>query len=348
MAARFSSLFAIAAFGILFLFSCSTTTNRSSCAGGGIFSMLDDSLSIAASCSSATAEFIRHFGYTETGQPLFYREIVKTADSLAAVLGNRAKTAAGARAIIDVIYKTWSIGFEPLDTALEALLPNEIFARKKGACLGVSLIMLMLAEKLHCPLYGVMLPGHFFCRYDDGLERFNIEPNKSGYCHPDNYYRDKYLSSNTPSYDLCNLTKKASIGVFYYNLGTQCLKRNDPGAAIACFKESKRRCPDFAEAKGNLALAWVECGNRDSALAAFEALFAKYPNLVNLAANYGATLMAARQYRKALNIYQRGLSFYPSDTALLFGIARAYQGLGLKDSSRMVQARAYNCNSKPH
>ncbi len=348
MAARFSSLFAIAAFGILFLFSCSTTTNRSSCAGGGIFSMLDDSLSIAASCSSATAEFIRHFGYTETGQPLFYREIVKTADSLAAVLGNRAKTAAGARAIIDVIYKTWSIGFEPLDTALEALLPNKIFARKKGACLGVSLIMLMLAEKLHCPLYGVMLPGHFFCRYDDGLERFNIEPNKSGYCHDDNYYRNKYLSSNTPSYDLCNLTKKASIGVFYYNLGTQCLKRNDPGAAIACFKESKRRCPDFAEAKGNLALAWVECGNRDSALAAFEALFAKYPNLVNLAANYGATLMAARQYRKALNIYQRGLSFYPSDTALLFGIARAYQGLGLKDSSRMVQARAYNCNSKPH
>jgi tetratricopeptide (TPR) repeat protein len=339
MAVRISLFLYAAICGIVsLLFSCSTTANRSSCNGIGIF-VLDDSLSITASCSTATGEFLRHYGYTETGQALFYREMAKAADSLAAVLGGKAKTAAGARAIIDVVYKTWNIGFDPRDTALEALLPNEVFAHKKGACLGVSLIMLMLAEKLHCPLYGVMLPGHFFCRYDNGDERFNIEPNKSGYCHPDGYYRDKYLSSNTPNYNLCNLTKKAGIGVFYYDLGTQCLKRNDPGAAIACFKESIRRCPDFAEARGNLALAWEQCGSRDSALAGFEVLFAKYPNLVNLAANYGTTLMAARQYRKALNIYQRGLLFYPSDTALLFGIARAYKGLGLKDSSRMVRAR---------
>ena len=107
----------------------------------------------------------------------FYALIDSAADSLLNVLGDKAAGSNGAHAIINVVYETWKIGFDPCDTLVETLLPELVYAHKKGACLGVSLIILMLAEKLRCPIHGVLLPGHFFCRFDDGNVSFNIEPN---------------------------------------------------------------------------------------------------------------------------------------------------------------------------
>jgi tetratricopeptide (TPR) repeat protein len=271
---------------------------------------------------------------------LYNREINRIADSLKRALGEGVRNVIGAMSIIEAVYTTWNIGFDPQDTGAAALLPYKVYQTKRGNCLGVSLIMLMLAEKLNCPIFGVMLPGHFFCRFDNGRSRFNIEPNKHGINHPDDYYRNKYLLPHTPGYSLGNLSAKATLGVLYYNLGLQCLNRAYPGGAIACFQESARRCPDFAEAKGNLAIAWAQCGNLDCALAVFEIVFIHYPTLVNCAENYGAVAMDAKQYRKALEVYRKGLTYEPNNTKLLTGLQDAYKKLGFIDSARMVAMRA--------
>jgi tetratricopeptide (TPR) repeat protein len=178
------------------------------------------------------------------------------------------------------------------------------------------------------------VPGHFFCRYDDGATAVNIEPNKGGFQHPDDYYRTKYLSKNDASYSLEKLKKTETIGVLYYTIGTLFLKRNDPGFAAILLQESYRRFPSLVEAKGNHALALALCGRSDSAMTLFKELFETYPSLPNLAMNYGAVAMDAGHYEQAFAIYKKGLVDFPNDPKLLLGLSQAYVARSKKDSSR--------------
>jgi tetratricopeptide (TPR) repeat protein len=257
----------------------------------------------------------------------FYRTLDSAAACLSQSLGGKKASAVAVDSILAIVYKTWSIQFDPRDTMTETLLPHLVYKNRKGACLGVSLIMLMLAERLGCPLYGVMLPGHFFCRYDSGSQHYNIEPNKAGYRHPNEYYTGQYPVTDKPWYDLASLTKSKTIGMLCYNAGTLCMSRGRHSIAIAYFKEAAARIEGFAEAKGNLALAYAFTGMLDSSLAVFEKLFAVHPDFVNLAANYGNVAIAAKQYVKAENIFKKGLEYFPEDTVLLYGLSQAYDRL---------------------
>ena len=284
---------------------------------------LPDSLSLKEACIRISSDLLsidKHPANDFTRDAI-YQHIDAAGDSLLNALGTNASGPAGAHAIIDMVYKKWNIGFDPRDTLVETLLPGLVFAHKKGACLGVSLVILMLAEKLHCPIHGVMLPGHFFCRFDDGKVRFNIEPNKSGFDHPDDYYRRKYLSGRKPWYDLKNIDKKEVVGVVCYNVGNLCLKHKDYRQARAYFLESIRRIPAFLEAKGNLALAYAQSGDLELSKMIFDTLFNTCPDLNGLAANYGAVLLASNDVGKAREVFTKGLAYFPADSSILSGLA---------------------------
>jgi tetratricopeptide (TPR) repeat protein len=296
-----------------------------------------DTLALAETCKLLSLDIASRRGWPDDGAiASFYRMLENTSDSLSRALGKEARTVAGERAIVSVAYGNWKLTFDRRDDAIEAILPHLVFRNKKGNCMGVSLVLLMLAQRLQCPLYGVVLPGHFFCRYDDGTERLNIEPNREGYRHPDDYYRAKYLSPGSSWYDLRNLTPKEAAGVFYYTVGTLFLKRNDPGLAAACLGESRRRVPFLVEASGNYALSLALCGRGDSALAVFEDLFVRNPSFPNLAANYGDVALAFGKCPRALEIYKKGLALFPSDPKLLLALSRASAACGRGDSGRAM------------
>jgi tetratricopeptide (TPR) repeat protein len=289
------------------------------------FPLLGDGLSLEQSCMSLSAYLAAALENADTDSfGSFYSVLDSTAAGLGRSLNGRNSSVAAADSILAVVYHRWGIGFDPGDTVLETLLPNLVYTNKKGACLGVSLIMLMLAEKLRCPLYGVLLPGHFFCRFDNGATRFNIEPNKSGFGHPDDYYRERYQVGNRPWYDLKNLSKRETIGVLCYDAGTICLNRKRCDRAVIFFREAARTLGGLPEARGNLALALAWKGNLDSAMAVFDSLFREHPDFVNLAANYGAVAMDAHRYEKARDIFRKGLDYFPEDTTLLSGLSQAY------------------------
>jgi regulator of sirC expression with transglutaminase-like and TPR domain len=288
-----------------------------------------DSVSLEQSCISVSIYLAAMLENADTNSlGGFYGALDSAADGLGRSLGAARATPAAADSIIAFVYGRWGIGFDARDTVAETLFPHLVYKNRKGACLGVALIMLMLAERLQCPMYGVMLPGHFFCRFDDGKTRFNIEPNKSGFGHPDEYYRERYPSANMPWYDLANLTKSQTAGMLCYNTGVLCLNKGRSRPAISLFAEASRRMPLFAEAQGNLALAYAFTGVLDSSMSVFEKLFTVHPDFVNLAANYGSVAMAAKQYEKAANIFRKGLDYFPEDTTLQRGLAQAYEELG--------------------
>ena len=91
-------------------------------------------------------------------------------------------------------YLFTELAYKPLKEADD---PNDLFLhtvldKGKGYCLSLSVMYLSLGERLGLPLYGVVVPGHFFVRYDDGRVRFNIETTSKGAVAPDEHYMKKF------------------------------------------------------------------------------------------------------------------------------------------------------------
>jgi|WetSurMetagenome_2_1015567.scaffolds.fasta_scaffold219892_2 tetratricopeptide (TPR) repeat protein len=298
---------------ILLAAGCSNTTHEKT---GTTFS-IDDTLSLQEACGLIAVRLCPGPGSRDTATLGFFNHVLdSTAGAITKSIGSKKAGQDALDSILSIVYKSWNIAFDPSDTAIETLLPHLVFKNHKGACLGVSLVILMLAEKLKVPVYGVMLPGHFFCRYDDGDLRINIEPNRHGCEHPDDYYRSHYPYEHRPGYGLANLDKKAIIGVLCYNAGALCLKQKHYDEAVSWYKESVRRIPDFAEATGNLAVTYARKGNSDTALTLFDGLFTEHPDMINLALNYASVAVAVKQYPRAVEIYRKGLEYFPNDTIL--------------------------------
>jgi len=301
------------------LFSCDRSDTKSASLSTEL--VLPDSLSLQQAIATISKDPV--LNQDTAALTLFLSGLASEADSIEGRAGLKNNPEGIAKAIIDVVYGSWKIIFDTCDTVPETMFPQLVCKYKRGTCLGTSLVILLFAEKMHCPIFGVLLPGHFFCRFADGTTAFNIEPNKSGYSHPDIYYRGRYNTTNRPWYDLKNLSKRETIGVLCYNTGIVCLNRKRSDRAVAYFAEAVRRLNGFPEAQGNLALAYAQTGWVDSAMAIFERLFTAHPDMPGLAANFGATAIACRMYKKAANIFQKGLLYFPDDSTLLSGFALA-------------------------
>ena len=119
-----------------------------------------------------------------------------------------------------LIFNEWKISFQDAPNKLQSIFPHQAFNARQGSCLSISLIFLLLAEKLDLPLYGVLAPGHFFISYDDGKIRLNIETLRKGEFMSDSWYRNRYMITDTNLYDLANLSVAAVEASIRYNLGT--------------------------------------------------------------------------------------------------------------------------------
>src|SRR5262245_41345425 len=47
---------------------------------------------------------------------------------------------------------------------VDNLLPSRVLERKRGYCVGIAGVYLLLAEQLHLPIYAVATPSHVFLR----------------------------------------------------------------------------------------------------------------------------------------------------------------------------------------
>ncbi len=235
--------------------------------------------------------------------------------------------------IIRVIYHEWKIVFDPDQNNLQSLLPHTVITRKKGSCLGVSLLFLLISEKLEFPLYGVLLPGHFFVRYDDGEVYRNIEPNRHGYHHPLEYYRLRYAVLENHWYTLKNLSIKETAAVLYYNCANICAKNGKHNAARQYYHRSIEGLEGFAEAWGNCAILYASDNMNDSARLAFDKAFTLNPKLEGLSQNIGAFELGLNRCDAAKNAYRNGLSHSPDDPDLLYGMAYTWFSLAKPDSA---------------
>jgi regulator of sirC expression with transglutaminase-like and TPR domain len=177
------------------------------------------------------------------------------------------------------------------------LLPSLVLERKRGYCVGIAAVYLILAEQLGLPIFAVATPSHVFLRFDDGATRINIETFQRGAHQADERYVREH---RIPEKSIRN-------GVFMRNLTTD---------------------EFLAQVHNNLGVIYSERKEYERAAAAYQRAIDLHPCFPAACYNLANDLLAQGQYRKAVRRFSRALRLYPTDVWALNnrGLARARMG----------------------
>jgi tetratricopeptide (TPR) repeat protein len=177
------------------------------------------------------------------------------------------------------------------------LLPGPVLSGKKGYCVGLATIYLILAEELDLPIHAVATPKHVFLRWDDEKFRRNIELFQEGRNESDeDYIREQKIPKE--SFDrgvfMANLTPKEFLGFIHQNLGALASQRGD-------FEASGEHYAEAIHLNSKLAAAYYNRGNDE---------------------------LKQKLYKKAISDYNKALKLYPTDPWALWNRGLAWKGLG--------------------
>jgi tetratricopeptide (TPR) repeat protein len=165
------------------------------------------------------------------------------------------------------------------------LLPSVVDGRR-GGCLGLGALYLVLAELLEAPLEGVLVPGHFFVRVPGPAPR-NLELLRRGEAMPDQWYRSKYgpwPASASSAYGRA-VSVTELVAIHWFNAGNLRRDAGDLDAAERAFARAVAGFPAFAEAQASLGTVLQLRGRLDAAEAAYRAAGRARPDLPGLADN---------------------------------------------------------------
>ncbi|MCK5797281.1 MAG: hypothetical protein KAI47_08865, partial [Deltaproteobacteria bacterium] len=208
---------------------------------------------------------------------------------------------AGAIPILNrVIFAEEAYRREVDDKGLRYTLLPTVLDGRRGGCLGLSALYLVLGERLGIPLRGVVVPGHFFVRYVGPGGRRNVELLKKGRAMAARWYRRKYPARRDNSlYFRTSLDGRQTLAVYRYNVANAYRRRHAWRKALALYRATVEVLPGFAEAQGNLGLTLAHLGDLDGASKAYRRAGEANPNLPGLRKNLEALAEARGLRRKS-------------------------------------------------
>ena len=257
------------------------------------------------------------------------RRHLSALDDMALEIRNRLrreKSAANFRAIPLINkYLFDELGFQSISEAND---PNDLFLhsvldKRRGYCLSLSILYLSLAERLGLPLYGVVVPGHFFVRYDDGRVRFNIETTAKGGSVPDEHYVNKFkVPQGDPRVLLSqdsrggiymkSLNKIQTLGCLFNNLGNVYYDTGNYELALLALTRAVQINPMLAESRSNLGNVYLKKGQLNEAVYQYQAALEINPNDPKAHNNLGNAYVQRGWLNYAVSQYLRSLELDPN------------------------------------
>jgi tetratricopeptide (TPR) repeat protein len=276
------------------------------------------------------------------------------------------------------------LGFKAISHADD---PNDLFLhsvmdRRQGYCLSLSVLYLSVAERLGLKVYGVVVPGHFFVRYDAGRTRFNIETTSNGATPSDDHYITKFKigQSSRDTIYMKNLTKRQTLGCFFNNLGNVYNDIGDSDTAQLALERAVAINPTLSESRANLGNIYLKKGRVEEAIRQYRAAIELNPNDPKAHNNIGNAYLeldrldfAAMSYRDALALdpeftdahrnlalaftrqgrypqalaqVKQAIGITPRDTAIHNQLAELYCRMGQYDDAISAYSKAIRLNGK--
>jgi tetratricopeptide (TPR) repeat protein len=208
------------------------------------------------------------------------------------------------------------LGFKTISHAND---PNDLFLhsvmdRRQGYCLSLSVLYLALGERLGLDLYGVVVPGHFFVRYDKGRLRFNIETTSNGASPPDAHYVAKFKvpESRWDSIYMKNLTKRQTIGCFFNNLGNVYSETGDVDTALTALERAVTINPGLSESRANLGNLYLQKGRAHDAVGQYQSALQLNPHDPKTYNNLANAYMTLDEWNAAASSYRRAIELDPN------------------------------------
>ena len=234
----------------------------------------------------------------------------------------------------------------------EASDPDDLFLhsvldRKRGYCLSLSVLYLSLGERLGVPLYGVVVPNHFFVRYDDGRVRFNIETTSKGGNASDEHYMEKFkVPEGQDSIYMLNLDKIQTLGCFFNNLGNVYSDIGEIDLAMLALERAVQINPPLAESRTNLGNIYLRKERIGDAIDQYEAALEIRADDAKTHNNLGNAFMKLDWLDEAIGAYGRAVELDPNFVDAYRNLASAYSKSRMYDLAAQWLRRALGLDSK--
>jgi len=212
----------------------------------------------------------------------------------------------------------------------ENYLLDTVLARRRGNCLGLSLLWLALAERLDVPFRGVYVPGHCFVRYEGEGARVNVEFTEGGAAWEDERYRREFRLSPGRPY-LRSLSAPETVGVFLKSLGAAYSRNGHEEEALRLYEEAALLYPGLPDVHYNAGVSLQKLGRTHEAMGKYRRAIALDPEMAAPRDNMSILLARNGEYAEAIAHAQRAVELEPWNAATRGNLASAYCACGNYD-----------------
>jgi tetratricopeptide (TPR) repeat protein len=165
-----------------------------------------------------------------------------------------------------LVFDTLGFVREVTDTDLAFVLLPGVLKARRGSCVGLASVYLTLAEQLGVAAHGVLMPGHFYVRLEQGGRVENVELLRRGESMPDNWHGNRFPIPGGGAVEYGRpLTLPETMGVIHYNLGNERRRQLRLSEAREAYARAVGHFPDLAEAHASLGAIQHLLGQLDQA-----------------------------------------------------------------------------------
>jgi len=209
-------------------------------------------------------------------------------------------------------------------------LLETVLARKKGNCLGLSMLYLSIADRLDLPFRGAYVPSHCFVRYEGKTVRRNVEFAEGGASWEDQRYRREFRIPPDSPY-LHSLTHAEMLGVFLKSLGAGYSRKGREEDALRLYDEAGRLYPGLPDVHYNAGVSLQRLGRNDEAIGKYRRALDLDPEMAAARENLSILLAGKGRYEEAIAEARRAVELEPWNASTRGNLAAAYCGCGRLD-----------------
>ncbi len=260
------------------------------------------------------------------------RPVAAEIDLLAARLGPAVADRTNPRRVVTAlnrfVFDQEKFVYDAVPGNTENYLPARVLARRRGNCLGLTVVYLALAERLGLPLRAVYMPSHCFLRYEDRGARINIETAAKGAAWDDARYAQLFGVTKDRPY-LRSLGTREAVGVYLKSLGAARSREGRDDVALALYGHAERCAPGLPDVPYNEGVSYQKMGMLDEAIARYRRALALDPGLAAARDNLGVALAQQGHYRQALEEARRAVSLDPRNVVSRGNLAATFCACGM-------------------